>query len=52
MFFVFILLLVSYTFLGRSVKGVFSSQNPCVFFSSVYVVLNVVVFILGVFVPV
>lgn len=50
--FYFHFLFVSYTVLGKKVTGVFCSQNPCVFFSSVYVVLNVVVLILGVFVPV
>lgn len=36
----FILLLVSHTVLGKRVEGVFCSQNPCVFFSSVYVVFE------------
>lgn len=47
----FILCLFLSPFWGKRGKGVICSQNPCVFFSSVYVVLNVV-FILGVFVPV
>lgn len=37
------------TVCGKRVKGVLCSQNPCVFFSYVYVDLNVVVFIFGVF---
>lgn len=40
LFFVFILLLVSHIVLGKRVEGVFCSQNPCVFFSSVYVVFE------------
>lgn len=35
------------TVCGKRVKGVLCSQNPCVFFSYVYVDLNVVVFIFG-----
>ena len=39
-FFFFTLLLVSHTVLGKRVEGVFCSLNPCVFFSSVYVVFE------------
>lgn len=42
-------MLVSFTIFGekKGGKGVICSQDPCVFFSSVYVVLNVVVYLGG-----
>lgn len=46
---VFILCWFLSPFLGKKkgVKGVICSQDPCVFFSSVYVLLNVVVYLGG-----